>query len=102
MNPLTMIQITDLARIKKRSSKLSIAIERSIALNTGKDERIERANTNVARYTIFINKKHTLAHIIPKGDEIWVRVPIRAKKLIKESDFTVELYFQVRMGSYLL
>jgi hypothetical protein len=82
---------------------MRISIVRFYALSGAgvMQDKIDRANNNMGKYTIFINKKHTLAHIVPKGSDISTRVPIRAK-LMKESDTTVEAYLYIKLVPYLV
>jgi len=82
---------------------LIIAIERGYALNGKSQEKVEKADANMGKYTIFINKKHNLAHIVAKGENFWIRVPIMAyKSLIVASDQAVEIYFVARLTKYLV
>lgn len=82
---------------------LVIAIERGYALNCKGQDKIEKANENMGKFTIFINKRHTLAHIVAKGETFWVRVPLAsAKTLITASDKAVEIYFVARLSKYLV
>ena len=79
---------------------LIVAVERFYRLTASLADKMEKANANVAKYTVFVNKKHTLAHLLFKEDDVLVRIPVKAK-LIKEPDHVVEAYLSVRLGAYL-
>ena len=82
---------------------LVITIERGFALNGKAEEKIEKANANMGKYTIFINRKHNLAHILAKGENFWMRVPIASGKMLAvASDKDVEVYFVARLTKYLV
>ena len=78
------------------------SVERFINLTMSLQDKIAKANENMGRYTVFVNKKHTLAHVCIKGDDMYMRVPIKAKKLHKEPDGVVEAYFAVRLHLHLV
>ena len=78
------------------------SVERFVALTIPLAEKMERANANMGKYTIFVNRKHTLAHVCIKNEDMYLRVPIKAKRLHRESDGIVQVYFAVRLHLYLM
>lgn len=88
--------------MKKPIKPPVVSVERFVPLTMSLADKIQKANDNMGVYTILVNRKHTLAHVVIKGEDMYMRVPIKAKKLMRESDQTVEAYFMVRLHGYLM
>lgn len=88
--------------VSLKKNPLVIAVQRFFPLTTSLAEKIEITNKNVGRYTVFVNRKHTLAHVVCKGDDMYMRVPIKAKNLHREPNHVVEIYFTARLRQYLI
>lgn len=93
-----------MTKYEKQRKKWStiFSVERFMNLTMPLSEKVEIANQKMGRYTVLVNRKHTLAHVIVKGDDMYVRVPIRAKKLHLEKDHVVTAYFAVRLNALLV
>lgn len=87
---------------RSRIRPLIVALERFTNLTIPAQDKINKASENAAKYTIFVNRKHTLAHVVFKGQDMWVRVPIKAKGLHKVEDAVLAAYFDVRLKGWLI
>ena len=91
----------DIKNYKRRPIRISMVRFYALSGEGVAADKTEKANANMGKYTIFVNKAHTLAHIVPKRTNIITRVPIHAR-LRKESDKVVEAYLYIRCAPYLV
>jgi hypothetical protein len=55
----------------------------------------------VANWTIFINKKHSIAHVVPKAGGFWTRIKMNGK-MKNETDNMVEMVLYFQLAPYLI
>jgi len=76
------------------------SLQRFTNLTMNLRDKMEITDANMGKCTIFINKKHTLAHVLFKSDDVLMRVPIKAK-LLREPDAVVQTYMSIRLEKHL-
>ena len=52
--------------IKHPMKRNLASVERFVNLTMSLADKIAKANKNMGKYKIFVNKKHTLAHVVVK------------------------------------
>ena len=76
------------------------SLQRFTSLTMRLIDKMEITDCNMGKCTIFINKKHTLAHVLFKSDDVLMRVPIKAR-LLREPDHVVQTYMSIRLAKHL-
>ena len=87
--------------MKKKPMATSVFVYRGYDLRQPLEVKLEDMQTH-ADITVFLNRRHNLAHVFWNGEkEAWLRLPVPKGALAGTSDYWVECWFKKRLGRWL-